>query len=89
MLAVATVADPWNLCRTVRVAKNALVAELAVAAVTDPWSLCRTIGVAKNALVAQQSLARQTGLTADRLDDSTRSDQQQHRTHHTTNAPDL
>jgi len=89
VLAVAIVADPWSVVRRKGVAKNTLVVELAVAIVADPWSVVRRKGVAKNTLVAQQSLARQTGLTADRLDESKRSDQQQHRTHHTTNDPDL
>ena len=62
---------------------------LVVAAVANSCHMTRATVAAENAAIIQQSLARQTGLAADRLDDSTHSDQQQHRTHHTTNDPDL
>ena len=89
VLAVATVANSCHMTRATVAAKNAAVAVLAVAAVADLRHMTRATVAAENAAVIQQSLARQTGLTADRLDDSTRSNQQQDRTHHTTNDPDL
>ena len=89
MLAVAIAAKSRNMIRAKVVAENALVVVLAVAIAAKFRNMIRAKVVAENALPSQQSLARQTGLTADRLDESKRSDQQQHRTHHTTNDPDL
>jgi len=73
----------------ISVAENALATGLAFAGGANSRHNTLGISVAENALATQQSLARQTRLTSDRLIDSTRSDQQQHRTDHTTNDPDL